>query len=132
MGSFFASFVDWLIGSLGRFVVNLIEDNMLIFMVVVMIYATTILYAKWTLAYYLPKKMSQLAEMKTWELDELYAAWQTEKKALPWYILVPSRNEFWVKSARNAPESTKLLHFSQQKLKLSDKEKLQKIIEIQS
>ncbi|MEN1218895.1 hypothetical protein AAHR29_14365, partial [Listeria monocytogenes] len=34
--------------------------------------------------------------------------------------------------ARNAPESTKLLHFSQQKLKLSDKEKLQKIIEIQS
>lgn len=123
MGSFFASFVDWLIGSPGRFVVNLIEDNMLIFMVVVMIYATTILYAKWTLAYYLPKKMSQLAEMKTWELDELYAAWQTEKKALPWYILVPSRN---------APESTKLLHFSQQKLKLSDKEKLQKIIEIQS
>lgn len=54
------------------------------------------------------------------------------EKALPWYILVPSRNEFWVKSARNAPESTKLLHFSQQKLKLSDKEKLQKIIEIQS
>ncbi|GAM95716.1 hypothetical protein LmNIHS28_01648 [Listeria monocytogenes] len=105
---------------------------MLIFMFVVMIYATTILYAKWTLAYYLPKKMNQLAEMKTWELDELYAAWQTEKKALPWYILVPSRNEFWVKSARNAPESTKLLHFSQQKLKLSDKEKLQKIIEIQS
>lgn len=56
MGSFFASFVDWLIGSPGRFVVNLIEDNMLIFMFVVMIYATTILYAKWTLAYYLPKK----------------------------------------------------------------------------
>lgn len=28
MGSFFASFVDWLIGSPGRFVVNLIEDNM--------------------------------------------------------------------------------------------------------
>lgn len=24
--------------------------------------------------------MNQLAEMKTWELDELYAAWQTEKK----------------------------------------------------
>lgn len=39
MGSFFASFVDWLIGSPGRFVVNLIEDNMLIFMFVVMIYA---------------------------------------------------------------------------------------------
>ncbi|OLQ24462.1 hypothetical protein AJQ09_01525 [Listeria seeligeri] len=132
MGIFFASFVNWLIGSPGRFVVQLIENNMLIFMLFAMLYTTTILYAKWTLTYYLPKKMYQLAKMKTWELEELHEAWQTEKKSLPWYILVPSRNEFWVKSAKNAPESTKLLHFSQQKLKLSDKEKLQKIIEIQS
>lgn len=80
MGSFFASFVDWLIGSPGRFVVNLIEDNMLIFMFVVMIYATTILYAKWTLAYYLPKKMNQLAEMKTWELDDYMQRGKQRKK----------------------------------------------------
>lgn len=75
MGSFFVSFVDWLIGSLGRFVVNLIEDNMLIFMFVVMIYVIIILYVKWIFVYYLLKKMNQLVEMKMWELDELYVVW---------------------------------------------------------
>ncbi|MBC1399396.1 hypothetical protein [Listeria fleischmannii] len=131
MGTFFESFVMWFIGSPGRFILQFILDHQLLFLTIAFIYASLLLYSKWILLYYLPKQMRQFIQTEPFSSDDnVFHKWMAYKKMLPWYIVVPSKHELWIKQVKNAPSETKLLFFQKNSC-INEREQLKQLLNIE-
>ncbi|WP_239253622.1 hypothetical protein [Listeria ilorinensis] len=122
--------VDWVmninLGALGRGIVAFIEANSWLFLALAMLYGALLVYAKLIVTDYLPKKMKAFLlarnSSKKDAPEVLYQEWLQCRKALPAYILVPSKNELWVKPARSATGREKALFFRSEKQKKTEQE----------
>ncbi len=131
MGTFFESFVMWFIGRPGRFILQLILDYQILFLTIAFIYASLLLYSKWIFLYYLPKKMRVFIAAETFDSNEnLFQKWMIYKKTLPWYIVVPSKHELWIKQAKHAPSQTKLLFFQKNKC-VDERDQLNRLLNVE-
>lgn len=130
MTGFFLWFTDLMIGIPGRFIKEMIQNNSSIFLVVMAIYGFLLVYARMILTSYLPKKLRQFVELRMDQLDsdqneellqdKLQKEWNKELENLPWYVVVPSRNEFWVKRPTEGYRKTKQLAYRNNKKSIID------------
>lgn len=125
----FRGFLDGLMGSSGRALLAGIEKNKTLFLVVIFIYASILIYSKLILHHYYPRKMKQL--IQEWPEvvgeDELMALWREQKRTFKWFILIPSKNELWVRKASKSPDRLQLLYFNRKDVSQSDYAKMMEI-----
>lgn len=113
MKSLFEEINDRMLGEVGRGMVNFLIQHKLWFLVLFTCYGSLLLYSKVIYLYFIPgciKKM--IVKNPACSLEELSVLWKQEKQKLPWYILVPAKNELWVKSANQADGEYQLLYFN--------------------
>lgn len=114
------------LGAPGRFLVELIQNHLLLFLVVFAVYGGIVLYAKFIWSEYLPNKMKAFLENSTDErmtAEERFEYWLIQRQQLPNYILVPTQNEWWVKPAAKMSGQEKMLFFNSKKKKMSERER---------
>ncbi len=121
MNNFLDWFTSWFIGSLGRGVLDLIHNNFSVFLTLVVMYGLLLLHAKLIYSFFLPKKLDTLAktiikkhpfvsEKKLYH--QIIHAWEEELSLLPFYYVVPSKNELWIKRPNKQYRETQLLFFT--------------------
>ncbi|MGG5373327.1 hypothetical protein [Enterococcus sp. AZ196] len=113
------------LGSFGRMIVELIQNNKWFFLSMFLIYGGIILYAKVIWSHYMPKKMYSYlksTELKNRSIEELYQGWLRYRKNLPQYILVPTHNEFWVKPAAKMTGTEQKLFYNSNRKKMNEKD----------
>lgn len=113
------------LGALGRYIVAILQKNVIFFLVGFIIYAGIIFYAKVIWTCYLPKKMKAFLEsnrQNNLSKEALYQLWTMERKAWPKYLLVPSHNEFWVKPVATMTGEEQKLFYNSEKKKRTEKE----------
>lgn len=113
------------LGSLGRSIVDVIQNNQWLFLTIFLLYGGIILYAKLIWSRYLPQKMYSYlknTEKKNLSMEELYEGWLRYRKKLPQYILVPTHNEFWVKPAAKMTGTEQKLFYNSDRKKLNEKD----------
>lgn len=113
------------LGKPGREFVEMIENHMWLFTILFLVYAGVLLYSKIIWSEYLPRIMMKFLKeekLNGQPIDEVYMKWLAHRKQLPKYLLVPSHNEFWVKTAANMSGIEKKLFYNSDKKKLTEKE----------
>ena len=122
MGIIFREFLELLMGKPGRFILDFVGRHKTVFIILFLTYATILVYSKIILHYYYPAKMKELlADHREITADqEILSLWQLKKQAFPWYILIPSRNELWVRMAAKSDHTHKLLFFNRHDPAASD------------
>lgn len=120
------------LGLPGRFIVNLLQNHMLIFLGVFFLYGSVLLYAKFIWSEYLPKQMKQFVAAQTdpaVSQEELFQHWVDFRKTLPRYLVVPTRNEWWVKPAAAMTGQEKMLFYNSKKKKMTEQERFVLVLE---
>ena len=113
------------LGEPGRLIVGLIQNNLILFLVLFMIYGGILFYAKLIWSEYLPQKMKEYLQCSAHEKmteAQRFDHWLTIRRQLPRYILVPTRNEWWVKPASRMSGQEKMLFYNSKKKKLTEQE----------
>ncbi|MRI82622.1 hypothetical protein GIY11_11435 [Aerococcaceae bacterium DSM 109653] len=86
------------LGEWGRILLDYIIENPWGFMSAAFIYGVILLYAKYNYKTFIPKNMKKIIrENPNDSFNDLFAKWDVYKKELPWYILVPTKNELWAR-----------------------------------
>ncbi|WP_213356330.1 hypothetical protein [Enterococcus casseliflavus] len=114
------------LGEPGRYIVELVQNNLFLFLTIFAIYGGTILYAKFIWSEYIPEKMKEFLNNKTEESktpEELFQQWLIQRHKLPKYILVPTKNEWWVRPAAKMTGQEKMLFYNSKRNKLTEKER---------
>ncbi|MBL1229101.1 hypothetical protein IW492_07620 [Enterococcus sp. BWB1-3] len=120
------------LGEPGRFFVELIQNNLLLFLIIFAVYGGIVLYAKYIWVEYLPGKMKAFLEKSAYEkmtADQYFENWLVQRQQLPKYILVPTQNEWWVKPAAKMSGQEKMLFYNSKKKKLSERERFSLLVE---
>lgn len=98
------------LGEKGRNLLDYIIENPWGFMIPVFIYGAIILYAKHNYKNFIPNKMKEIIRENPDEsFNGLFGKWESYKKDLPWYILVPTKNELWAKPLKNSDGTYQLM-----------------------
>ncbi|MBF0840391.1 OadG family protein [Staphylococcus lentus] len=115
-----------IIGKPGNMILEMITNNYTTFLILIFIYGAILLYSKIIVRYYLPKKLKRFIENESrnyYNSNNIYEKWKIELERLPFYIIVPSKNELWVKKVHHNYKETKLLPYLNKEINLkSDKE----------
>ena len=132
----FAPIIDRMLsfnlGKPGRFFVEVIQDHLLLFLVIFAVYGGIVLYAKFIWSEYLPEKMKAFLKSSTDEnltQEERFEYWLVQRQQLPNYILVPTKNEWWVKPAAKMSGQEKMLFYNSKNKKMSERERFSLLAE---
>ncbi|MGM0168869.1 hypothetical protein IGI39_004624 [Enterococcus sp. AZ135] len=130
MKSLFEELNDRMLGSFGRGIVAFLIEHKSIFLILFAVYGGLLLYSKFIYMYYIPTKIKKIIfEKPDLSVNQLYVDWQQVKAASPWFILVPTKNEMWVKLLRNSDGKYQMLFFNKKNSYTSESEMLDKIYE---
>jgi|GEM_PF-2620148 len=112
------------LGKVGRAIVTLIQENMLIFLVLFIAYASCMLYAKYVRTRLIPEKMKEflISRKASGTLDELFNQWLAERQTWPKYLVVPTTNELWIKPASHMTGNEKMLFYTTDSQKMTENE----------
>lgn len=114
------------LGVPGRALVSFVQENIVVFLGIFLVYGTILFYAKCIWTEYLPYLMRKFIEANDETCPEkLFEGWLEERKNLPNYILVPTNNEWWVKPAAKMTGEEKMLFFNSDKKKMSEKQQFE-------
>jgi|GEM_PF-3378973 len=130
MKSLFEELNDRMLGSFGRGIVAFLIEHKSIFLILFAVYGGLLLYSKFIYMYYIPIKIKKIIfEKPDLSVNQLYVDWQQVKAASPWFILVTTKNEMWVKLLRNSDGKYQMLFFNKKNSYTSESEMLDKIYE---
>lgn len=117
------------LGVPGRALVSFVQENIVVFLGIFLVYGSILFYAKCIWTEYLPNRMRRFIEASD-EQDQakLFEKWVEERKNLPRYILVPTNNEWWVKPAAKMTGEEKMLFFNSEKKKMSEKQQFATLV----
>ena len=98
------------LGEWGRNLLDYIIENPWAFMIVAFIYGAILLYAKHNYKTFMPNKMKEIIrENPNDSFKVLFTKWEAYKKDLPWYVLVPTKNELWAKPLKKSNGTYQLM-----------------------
>ncbi|CAH0303103.1 hypothetical protein SRABI84_04581 [Peribacillus simplex] len=120
---FLESFTQWFIGIPGRFLLDVMNNNLNLFLTIISIYGLLLLYSKIIVRFYIPKRMIAFVLHKSNNdlingqdlakaVENLHEKWRKEIRNLPFYVVVPSKNEWWIKRPSPDYKNTKLLPYA--------------------
>lgn len=130
MTEFFQWFTEVLLGKPGRYMLEFIGNHIFAFFGVAVLYGFLLTYARFILKKYLPKKLDEhishrwpaLEGNKKQAAAVINEEWEQILANMPWYIVVPTTNELWIKAPNINYRLTKQLPFRKEKSTLSEYE----------
>ncbi|MEO1772191.1 MULTISPECIES: hypothetical protein [Enterococcus] len=130
MKSLFEEINDRMLGEVGQSVLTFLIQHKLLFLVLFACYGSLLLYSKVIYMYYIPGRIKQIILMNPGlPVKKLSEIWKQEKKKLPWYILIPSKNERWVKLASQSNGEYQLLYFNRKSSYASEQTMIENLYE---
>ncbi|MBO1308690.1 hypothetical protein JZO70_21125 [Enterococcus sp. 669A] len=130
MKSLFEEINDRMLGEVGRGIVAFLIENKYLFLVLFAIYGFVLLYSKIVYMYYVPTKIKKIVtENPSLTTDQLYTKWKKEKGQAPGYLLIPSKNEMWVKPLNRSNGCYQMLYFNRKSSYASELDMIEKISE---
>ena len=126
LGPILDRILNFNLGLIGQSIVAFVELNMTFFLIAFAIYGVLILYAKVIWVKYLPAKMRLFLDdnYSTSESPEkLFTRWLIERRGLPLYLLVPTKNEWWVKPLAKMRGDEKMLLYNSKSKKMTEKQR---------
>ncbi|MBP1040278.1 hypothetical protein I6N95_04550 [Vagococcus sp. BWB3-3] len=129
MSCLFGEMNQWLLGDFGRAILSLLNANKAIFLTLFACYGFLLLYSKIIYMYYIPSKMRLLiAEHPHKHLKELLSLWKSEKGQIPWFILIPTKNEMWVQPLNRSNSDYQLLYFNRKAYPQNETDRLTQLL----
>lgn len=133
-------FVNIMLGMPGRAFLDFVKANQISFLSLVFLYAGLMLYSKYILNYYLPGQLQkvirqELAKQEDDDVEaavlvgEIYASWVARVENFAWYIVMPSKNEYWVQRPQASYTDIQLLPYERAKKKKMPKEIIQQKVQ---
>ncbi len=130
MKSLFEEINDRMLGEVGRGIVAFLIQHKQWFLLLFACYGSLLLYSKIIYLYYIPGRIKKIIVTNpTLPVNELSRRWKQEKEKLPWYILVPSKNERWVKPASQSDGEYQLLYFNRRSSYASEQAMIEQLYE---
>lgn len=130
MKSLFEVINDRLLGEVGRGMLSFLIDKKIIFLILFAVYGCLLLYSKTIYMYYVPNKIKKfVAANASLTSQQLQLKWKKERAAAPWFILIPTRNEMWVKPLNKSDGNYQMLFFNKKNSYTSDATMLDSIYE---
>lgn len=121
---------DFLLGRSGRYVVQLIHKNQILFYALFIVYGLVHLYSKFIYAKYIPSRINEIIDNNPHlSAAKIELKWIEIKRKLPNYILIPSRNELWFGRLNQSNGEYKLLFSNNKNAITSDLELISKLKE---
>lgn len=128
MKSLFEEINDRFLGKPGRELLAFLVEHKGIFLILFALYGFLLLYSKFIYMYYIPAKIKKIITENTdLSVEQVCEAWQETKASLPWFFLVPSKNELWVKSLNKSDGNYQMLFFNKKTSYSSEMDMLEKI-----
>ena len=128
MKSLFEEINDRLLGGFGRGIVAFLIEHERIFLILFVVYGFLLLYSKFIYMYYIPTKIKKIILANpNLSVNQLYKEWQKHKASSPWFIMVPTKNEMWVKPLKNSDGNYQMLFFNKKTSYASESDMLDKI-----
>lgn len=113
------------LGKKGSELLDYIIANPYFFVLIAFIYGLISLYAKYNYRIFMPGKMEEIiVESPKDSFNQSFSKWKETKKELPWYVLVPTKNELWF---RRLNQSNGVYQSMTEKESHTEKEMMQKI-----
>ncbi|GGK00644.1 hypothetical protein GCM10007063_23650 [Lentibacillus kapialis] len=131
MANFFDWFTEMLLGDLGGYALEFTRSNTSLIFVLACMYGLVLAYARMILKKYLPKKLKEYVESRRQEcskgkekliISTITKEWEEKLEKMPWYIIVPTKNELWVQFPDKNYRLTKQLPFRKEKKFMNDSE----------
>lgn len=130
MKSLFEEINDRMLGEVGRSIVAFLIQHKLWFLILFTCYGSLLLYSKVIYLYYIPGRIKKMIlRNPACSVEELSALWKQEKQKLPGYILVPAKNELWVKPINQADGEYQLLYFNRKSSYASEQAMIENLYE---
>ncbi|MGM0240628.1 hypothetical protein [Enterococcus sp. AZ103] len=130
MKSLFEVINDRLLGEVGRTLVTFLLDNKMLFLILFAFYGCLLLYSKTIYMYYVPKKIKEfITKNKLLTTKQLHEGWKKERKTIPLFILVPTRNEMWVRPLKYSDGNYEMLFFNKKNSYTSESKMIDSIYE---
>lgn len=128
MTEFMQWFSQMLLGELGRPILDFVRANFLMIFSGIFLYGLLLTYARFIHKNYLPKKLKEYIDQHSHTIDGntknaaaiINTGWEKQLDHMPWYIVVPTKNELWIKSPNIDYRLTKQLPFRKEKSNMND------------
>ncbi|MGO3792877.1 MAG: hypothetical protein ACTJG1_15625 [Enterococcus gilvus] len=128
MKSLFEEINDRLLGKPGRGLLGFLIEHKGFFLLLFALYGFLLLYSKFIYMYYIPSKIKKIiTENPGLSVKQTYEVWKKIKSSLPWFIVVPSKNELWVKPLNKSDGNYQMLFFNKKTSYSSELDMLEKI-----
>lgn len=128
MGEIFQSFVYMMLGTSGQFLLDKYYQYETVLLILISVYSFLLIYARCILLFYYPYKMKKILHqnclINTQDIREI---WLQEKLTFPFFIVVPSKNELWIKRASKSSIEHGVSFFRERKIHKTDFEQLDEI-----
>ena len=128
MKSLFEEINDRLLGKPGREIVAFLVEHKGIFLFLFALYGFLLLYSKFIYMYYIPAKIKTIiTEKPAFSVEQVHEEWKKIKTSLPWFILIPSKNEMWVNPLNKSDGNYQMLFFNKKTSYSNELDMLEKI-----
>lgn len=125
MGEIFQSFVYTMLGQSGQFLLDKYYQYETVILILISFYSLLLIYARCILLFYYPYKMKKiLHQERLSNIKHIREIWLQEKLTFPFFIVVPSRNELWIRRASKSPIEHGVSFFRERKTHKTDYEQL--------
>lgn len=113
MKSLFEEINDRLLGKPGRGIVAFLVEYKKIFLFFFALYGLLLLYSKIIYMYYIPSKIKKIInDNPDLSVEQVYEEWKKVKCSLPWFVMIPSKNEMWIKPLNKSDGHYQMLFFN--------------------
>lgn len=113
MINFVKALNDLFLGNLGKGIIHNISTNRIFYAIGFLIYGFLLMYAHIIYLFYIPKEIEKVVlKNRDLALAQIYKLWLKHKKAMSFWLLVPTRNELWVQTLSSSSGSYDVLFFN--------------------
>ncbi|MBI0120964.1 hypothetical protein H3U50_03930 [Lactobacillus sp. M0398] len=101
------------LGNFGKGIIHNISTNMIVYMIGFLIYGFLLMYARIIYLFYVPKEIEKIVlKNRNLPLGQIYELWLKHKKAMGFWLLVPTKNELWVQKLNSSNGSYDVLFYN--------------------